>query len=117
VGEETGVKLSLAALWEELKLGRVFEAALKSPKGHHFHGICDYERDHIVIDPATNAVDTLLHELIHRRHPRYGERRVRIETQKLMNAMDDDTKRAWYRKYRRIVKKRRPVEVDLDRLR
>jgi hypothetical protein len=101
----------LALLAEELKRGRIVEARLVEP-GYHVHGLCDRETDAIIIDPAPATVSTLLHELLHRRFPRWGERRVAAEERRLMRYLSDDEIRWWYGQYlRRRRRQRRPVAV------
>ena len=101
----------LALLAEELKRGRIVEARLVEP-GYHVHGLCDRETDAIIIDPAPATVSTLLHELLHRRYPRWGERRVSDTAHRLVTAMSDEERRVWYRRYRKAAKaRRRPVKV------
>jgi hypothetical protein len=58
------------------------------------------------------VIDTLVHELIHRRHPRMGEKRVQAETSHLMRQLTDADVSDLYRAYQRCAQKvRRPVEI------
>ena len=101
----------LALLADELRQGRILEARLVEP-GYHVHGLSDPATGVIVIDPAPATVSTLLHELLHRRFPRWGERRVSAEERRLMRYLSDDDIRWWYGQYlRRRKRQRRPVAV------
>ena len=96
-------------LADELNRGRIYECSLRSER-FQIDGLQDGES--IYIDPRPAILDTLLHELLHRRYPRWGERRVTLEARRLVLKMDEQTKQSWWRAYRRVVKRRRPVEVD-----
>ena len=99
----------LDELMAELSRGRIYECSLRS-EYEQVHGL--QEGDTIYIDPRPAILDTLLHELLHRRYPRWGERRVRAQARRLVLMMDEPTKRTWWRAYRRVVRRSRPVEVD-----
>lgn len=92
----------------ELGKGRIYEATLIDPT-HHLEGLCDHSTQAVVINPQVSVVDSLIHELLHRRYPRWSERRVQQETQRLMGQLSSHDVAVWYRRYRRAVKKRRPV--------
>lgn len=98
----------LSELFDELKRGQIYECSLRS-KTWQMDGL--QEGQNIYIDPRPAILETLLHELLHRRKPRWGERRVATEARKLSVAMDETTKRHWWLGYRRIKKLRKPVEV------
>jgi hypothetical protein len=95
-------------LADELKRGRVYECSLRDPKWH-LDGLQDGEN--IYIDPRPAILETLCHELIHRRKPRWGERRVTREARRLVFGMDEATKAKWWRAYSRVKRKSGPVEV------
>lgn len=99
----------LDEMWEELQRGNVFECSLRNA---HFHveGLQDGER--VYVDPRPAILETLLHELLHRRFRAWGERRVLREAKLLVLSMDDATKARWWRGYRRVMKKVRPVDVE-----
>lgn len=102
----------LDELERELKRGHIIEAHLVS-EGEHVEGVCQGSTGMIVVDPAPSVVDTLLHELLHRRFPRWGERRVSQTANRLVKQMDHATVRKWYRKYRRAAKKAsRPISLE-----
>jgi len=96
----------LDELADELAKGRIYEAALIDPT-HHLEGLCD--NGAITVDPQVSIVSTLLHELIHRRYPLWSEAKVRREEKRALGHLSQHDLRVWYRRYRRAVKKRRPV--------
>jgi len=96
-------------LWDELHRGRVFECSLRSDTWQH-DGLLDGES--IYVDPRPAILETLLHELLHRRKPRWGERRVTREAKLLVLQMDEATKMRWWRAYQRIKRKGPPIQVD-----
>ena len=103
------MSVKLDDLYDELQRGRIRECSLRSTKWQ-IDGLQDGEN--IYIDPRPAILETLCHELIHRRHPRWGERRVTITARNLIVRMDDQTKARWWRAYGRIKRKGRPVMVD-----
>lgn len=99
----------LEGLFDELHRGRIYECDLRDPR-FHLDGLQAGES--VFIDPRTSILETLLHELMHRRHPRMRETAVTREARRLLGSMDERTKRQWWRAYKRVVKKGRPVEVE-----
>lgn len=96
-------------LWDELHRGKVYECSLRSQTWQH-DGLLDGES--IYVDPRPAILETVIHELIHRRKPRLGERRVGQMARLLVVRMDEATKRKWWRAYRRI--KRTGPAVDIE---
>jgi len=101
--------MNLSELWEELQLGRVYECSLRS-KTWSMDGL--QEGDSIYIDPRPAIIESLLHELLHRRYRRMSERAVNQNAKKLLNSMDEATKAKWWRAYNKLKKKSVPVDVD-----
>ena len=99
--------VSLEGLQDELARGKIYECSLRD-KDLIVDGV--QAGEDIFIDPRPSIIDTLLHELIHRRHPRLGERAVRRATGKLMGAMTEADRIRWWKAYRKVVKKRRPMD-------
>lgn len=95
-------------LADEMTKGRIYEATLLDPT-HHLEGLCDHGSGAITVDPKVSIISTLLHELIHRRHPEWSESRVRRAETKVMSQLSQHDVGVWYRRYRRAVRKRRPV--------
>lgn len=103
----------LTELAEELARGRIVEARLHDPN-YHLDGLCDADRQLIVIDPVPATVSTLFHELLHRRYPSWSERRVRREEARLIAYLDRAELAVWWRRYRRARRvQTRPVVADL----
>ena len=100
----------LSEVAEELAKGRIYEATLIDPT-HHLEGLCDTDTQKITINPKVSIVDSLIHELLHRRYPSWSERKVREETRTLMGQLTHQDLQTWYQRYRRAVKKRRPVST------
>ena len=96
-------------LEDELRRGRIYECSLRSkswqPDGA-LDGLCIY------IDPRPAILETLIHELIHRRKPRLGERAVSRYARLLVVRMDEATKARWWQMYRKT--KRKGPAVDLE---
>jgi hypothetical protein len=96
-------------LEDEIRRGRVYECSLRDPKWH-LDGLQDGET--IYIDPRPAILETLLHELLHRRKPRMGERAVTQQARRLVFGMDEATKNKWWRAYQRVKRKGAPVDVE-----
>src|SRR3990167_7341514 len=96
-------------LWDELQRGRIYECSLRDPKWH-LDGL--REGEHVYIAPRLSILETVLHELLHRRKPRWGERRVDREAKRLLGTMDQQQLARWWRAYQRIKRKGCPVEVE-----
>ena len=95
----------LAELHEELNKGKVVEARLIAPD-MHMDGLCDFGSKTIYIDPRTAIVTTLLHELLHRRHPDWQEHRVAREEKRLIRNMTTKEVSRWYRNYQQVKRTR-----------
>ena len=94
----------MTELRAEFSNGKVFQAEISSD-GELVEGLYEPATGAVYIDPVPNLVDTLLHELLHRRYPRWGEARVSRTAHQLVSAMADEERRQWYRAYRRVAKK------------
>lgn len=103
----------MAELRVEFAKGKVYQAEIHSD-GELVEGLYQPSNGAVYVDPAPNVVDTLLHELLHRRYPRWGEKRVSDTARRLVTAMSDEERRLWYRAYRRVAKRRRPVKVNVE---
>lgn len=99
----------LEGLWDELNRGRVYECSLRDPRWH-LDGLKDGEC--VYIDPRASILETLLHELTHRRHPRLGERTVMRTARRFLSSMSETDKARWWKAYMRIKRKGRPVDVE-----
>ena len=103
------MSVDLDDLYDELQRGRVWECSLRDARWH-LDGM--QVGEHVYIDPRPAILETLLHELMHRRKPRMGERSVTREARKLVGKMDEQTKARWWAAYQRIKRKGRPVEAE-----
>lgn len=103
--------MNLTTLEEEFANGRIYEATLITDDGAHLQGMCDLNTNTITIDPKVLIVSTLLHELIHRRWPDWSEQRVRRAEKRALSQLSQKDIQTWYRRYRRAVRKRRPVDA------
>lgn len=99
----------LADLWDELQRGRIYEAAIWS-RTHVIDGVQDGET--IYIDPRPAVIEILIHELLHRRKPRWSERRVDREAKRLIHRMTAPEMRAWWQRYNQIKRRRRPITLE-----
>lgn len=101
----------IGAVTEELGNGKIYEATLVTDDGAHLMGLCDHGNGHITIDPKVAIVSTLIHELIHRKFPEWSENRVRRAELKALRQLSQKDIQTWYRRYKRAVRKRRPVDA------
>lgn len=101
----------LDELVQEMERGRIYEATLVTDDGAHLEGLCNHENQHITINPKVSIVAALLHELLHRRYPTWSERRVRREEKRVMRLLSPQDIETWHRRYKRAVRKRRPVDA------
>lgn len=99
----------LEDLYDELQRGRVYECSIRDAR-FQIDGLQCGEQ--IYIDPRPAILETVLHELLHRRKPRLGERRVERDARRLAVGMDEATKMKWWRAYRRIKRAGRPIGTE-----
>jgi hypothetical protein len=102
----------LKQLRAELKKGGIHEAPLKA-KGWHLDGLCDHEKGAVYVDPAPTITEILLHELLHRLYPRWGEKRVDRTARQLLRGMTSRQVRWWAREYQHTKRTLKdPVRAD-----
>jgi len=101
----------IALLADELAKGRIYEATLVTDDGAHLEGMCDHGNGAITVDPKVSIVSVLLHELIHRKYPDWSEAKVRRAEKRALRQLSQQDLQIWYRRYRRAVRKRRPVDA------
>ncbi len=99
----------LEDLYDELQRGKIYEGSLRDPRWV-LDGLQD--GDCIYIDPRPAIIETLVHELLHRRFQRWGERRVTREARTLLSKMSHTDLQTWWQRYQRIKRKARPVTVE-----
>jgi hypothetical protein len=102
--------VKIADLEAELAKGQIYEATLITDDAH-LEGMCDTDTGKITIDPKVSIVSALLHELIHRQHPTWSERKVEQAEIKAMSQLTQHDVQTWYRRYKRAVRKCRPVDA------
>jgi hypothetical protein len=96
-----------AELWDELRKGDVVEAFIADDV--HLDGLCSYKNGTVYVNPATNTVLTLIHELMHRRWPKWSERKVARESADLFCGMSEADVKRWYRAYQKAKRTRKRV--------
>lgn len=94
---------------DELRKGLIFEAPIFGANNEHIEGLCNWETQNITVNPSVSVVDTLVHELLHRRFPKWSEDRVRMHTWRVMRSLTQQDVQKWYRRYKRHAKKKRVV--------
>ncbi len=100
---------TLDDLWDELQRGRIYQCSLPHSR-EHVEGVQDGENIYIDIRPA--ILEVLIHELVHRRHPRMSERRVLRSSRSVFLHMSDADKTKWWRAYQRIKRTTRPLMTE-----
>lgn len=100
----------LGRVWAEIGAGKLTEAFIKD--GPSFtDGFYD-GHGHIIVNPAHQTVDTLIHECLHRAYPSWSEAYVRRTTTYLRRRMSDEEVQAMYAEFHKRAKKRkRPVQI------
>jgi hypothetical protein len=105
-------RATLAEIREELEKGRITESDIRD-NGVHWDGWCHFGSKRIVVNPRPVVVHILIHELVHRRFPKWGERRVAAEADRLLFNMSGKDIAAFYRKYQALARKRKsPIVVE-----
>lgn len=99
----------LEELDQEMVKGRIYEASLRSDT-EVVHGL--QEGSDVFVDPRPAILETLWHELIHRRWPKKSERTVSKLARDLISYADEPTKIKWFKRYQKEKRKRRPKDVD-----
>lgn len=102
--------VDLDDLYDEMARGRIYECSLRGSGKWQIDGFQSGET--IYIDPRPAVLETVLHELLHRRKPRWTERSVGIAARNMAVRMDEATKAKWWKAYRQIRKIGRPVDVE-----
>ena len=99
---------TLEDVWEELLRGRIYECSLRNSV-FQVDGL--QAGENVYVDPRPAILETLIHELLHRRFRTWSEKRVTHEANHLARSMDEATKQRWWRAYQRTKKKSRPVDA------
>ena len=99
----------LEDLYDELQRGQIYECTLRN-SAWRLDGLQHGQA--IYIDPRPAILETLVHELLHRRKPRWSERRVTREARLMLSRMDEAEIATWWRRYRKVRKIARPVDAE-----
>ena len=86
----------MVRVWCELGAARPREKYISSSRAF-VHGTCEAGR--IVINPVHMTVDTVIHELLHRLHPKWSENYVRNRTTFLRHQMTESETKQFYDEY------------------
>lgn len=100
----------LKALRAELRKGGIIEAPLRGD-GWHIDGLCDHDEGRVYVDLAPTITEILLHELLHRRFPKWGEKRVDKTARRLLCSMDSRRIMWWSRQYK---KRKRTIKTPIS---
>ena len=88
----------LRTLRAEAKKGHIHQAEIKA-KGWHVDGLCDHDEGAVYVNPAPSIAEIFLHELLHRRFPRWGEKRVDRTARHLLRCMSPRQVRWWAKQF------------------
>lgn len=101
----------LSTIYDELGKGKIEERFIREkPRRWHMHGYFDGET--CVINPASATLDTLVHELFHRRFPKWSEAYVRARTTELLAHMTPDEQQKLFDAYCKQRKQKRTLTID-----
>ena len=109
-----------AEVWSELKRGEsIIESELhESGPGRcqwKYYGLCvdDQKGNRVYVNPQPSIIETVVHELIHRNHPRMSERTVNRKAMSILRQMSHAEIRRWVKRYKAVaVRRRKPTHVD-----
>ena len=102
----------LKTLRAELRKGGIHEATIKA-KGWHLDGLCDHDKGAVYVDPAPTITEVLLHELLHRKYPKWSEKRVDRTARQLLRSMTTRQVQWWagqFQQHKTTLTK--PVSAD-----
>lgn len=105
-----------AEAWAELKRGQdIYEAEVLTVRHRQkIRGLC-VDDNAVYVNPNPDVVEVLLHELIHRTHPRMTEEQVATKALRIMVAMTDTEIRQWMKQYRSVARKKKaPIHLEDD---
>jgi hypothetical protein len=100
-----------AEVWAELKRGEaIYEADIRAKEGP-VYGLCEGD-DTVIVNPVPSIVDSTVHEILHRIHPRMSEQTVTDIATRISRGMTGAEQARWVRKYRAVVRRRRvPIRL------
>jgi len=100
-------------VWTELLAGKhIVEAFITGDTNKELvYGLMTERK--IYVNPTVPTVEILIHELLHRLYPRWGEKRVQNETRRIVRLMDDSEMKKWHRAYKKVVRvQKKPVDPE-----
>lgn len=97
------LKGRLAVVYEEMDKGRIEERPLVEHVPHRraIRGFCGVKGG-VTVNPIPDILDTLIHELFHRRYPHWSERYVKQQTTILLRSLSPEEQQALYDHYMTI---------------
>lgn len=106
----------LLRVMAELGAGGVSEGRIRDKSGIIVEGCCTHGRQRtIVVDPSYSLVSVIVHELLHRLHPAWGEAYTERRTTGLMHQLTVDQLHTIADEYkRRVTPKARETYIDGD---
>lgn len=102
----------LGRVWAELGAGRITSAFIKDGRSltdGYYNG-----NGHIYVNEQHQAIDTLIHEILHRLQPQWAESYVRRTTTYLRRRMSDDEVQAMYAEFQKRARKRKSARIIED---
>ncbi len=105
-------RATMTEIRDELEKGRITESDLRDP---HFHldGYFDGGSQRVYVNPRPSVVETICHELIHRRWPKWTETRVDQEAKRLVARMTPAEVATFYARYQVLARKRKtPKQLE-----
>lgn len=113
IGQRGQPRPTVADLWDELRRGGLAEATLLNGK-FHLDGAC-IGGAICFVDPRPSYVLSCLHELLHRMHPRWREKRIDHESRRLLSEMSAADVTRFYRSAKRRARKfPKPVTIEIS---
>ena len=108
-------KRFLGGIYDELSKGRVEERPIveQTPHRRQIYGYCHDRTGDIAINPVPSMLDTLIHELFHRRFPHWSERYVKQQTTLLIRSLSPEEQQDLYDRYcqlRTKVRRKKAVQ-------
>ena len=111
IGQTRAPRPTVADLWDELRRGGLAEATLLNGK-YHLDGAC-VGGAICFVDPRPSYVLSCLHELLHRMHPRWQEKRIEAESRRLLSEMSAADVTRFYRSAKRRARRfTKPVTIE-----
>lgn len=107
-------KRFLPGVYAELTSGRIVEQPIVEhvPARKAIRGYCGVDGK-VTVNPIPDILDTLVHELFHRRFPHWSERYVKQQTTMLIRSLTPEEQTHLFEKYSKVrTKKTRKKAVQ-----